>query len=168
MTYSVEWLAGLITGEGCFTLSVNQLKQSRGEWLRIIPVFALTMTDLEVMQDVAESFRAYDLPVYMQDRTAQNTRRERRPTLALQVNGIKRVHRVAGFFVPHLGGNKKLAAETVRDYCEHRLTRHSRGIDDRDISFIERIREINGTNGVTRYSVSNLRDYKLGRANKCG
>lgn len=162
--YSVDWLAGLITGEGCFSLSVNQLRQSKTGWLRITPVFSLTMTDLPVMERVAESFRHYELPVYLRDISAFNAKRERRPALALHISGVKRCHTIASFFLPHLDGNKREAAATVKDYCEHRLTRHYRGIDDFDIGCIERIRGANGTNGVKRHSVADLRDYKLGLA----
>lgn len=162
MIYSPDFLGGLITGEGCFCLSVNRLKQSKTDWLRVTPAFSITMTDLPVMENVGKSFAHYGLPVYMQDRTAANSRRERRPALALHLSGIKRVHRVSGFFIPYLDGNKKEAAIVVRDFCEHRLTRHARGLDETDIALIERLRSVNGTNGVKNYSVSDLRDYKLG------
>lgn len=162
MIYSPDFLGGLITGEGCFCLSVNRLKQSKTDWLRVTPAFSMTMTDLRVMENVGKSFHHYGLPVYMQDRTAANSRRERRPALAIHISGIKRTHRVADFFIPYLSGNKKDAATVIRDFCEHRLTRRSRGLDDTDIALIEKLREVNGTNGVKNYSVSDLRDYKLG------
>jgi hypothetical protein len=165
-TYSVDFLAGLIVGEGCFTLSVNRLKQSKTDWLRITPIFSISMTDFEVMENVAHSFKEYDLPVYLKNISALNAKRERRPALNIHISGIKRCHRISSFFLPHLIGNKRAAAEVVRDYCEHRLTRHHRGISEYDIECIERIRKVNGTNGVRRHSVADLRDYKMGQAER--
>ena len=164
-TYSPDFLAGLITGEGCFTLSVNRLRQSKGAgWLRITPVFSMTMTECDVMQRVAESFRHYDLPVYLQDRVSTSRAGEKRPALCLQLNGQKRLLRVTDFFLPHLDGAKMRAAAAVYDFCLHRLERTYRGIDDFDIECVERVREANANNGWRQHTIADLRDYKQGRA----
>ena len=164
-TYSPEFIAGLITGEGCFTLTVNKLKQSKGAgWLRITPVFSMTMTETNVMQRVADSFREYDLPVYLQDRVSTSRSGDQRPALCLQLNGQKRLLRVTDFFLPHLDGAKKDAAQAVNDFCRHRLNRDYRGMDDYDIECVERIRAANANNGWRQHTIADLRDYKLGLA----
>ncbi len=164
-TYSPEFIAGLITGEGCFTLSVNRLKQAKGAgWLRITPVFSMTMTDLETMRGVAEAFKQMDLPVYLQERTSRSKSGAERPALTIQLNGQKRLLRITEAFLPHLIGKKKEAAQAVHDFCEHRLFRDYRGIDDYDIQCVERVRGANANNGWRQHTISDLRDYKLGRA----
>ena len=164
-TYSLDWLAGLITGEGCFTLSVNRLKQSKGAgWLRITPVFSITMTDLETMKCAADSFKAHGMPVYLQDGVSESRKGEKRPTLKIHLNGQKRLLVVTDTLLPHLYGKKKAAAQAVNDFCRHRLARDYRGIDDFDIECVERVRAANASNGHRNTSIADLRDYKLGRA----
>lgn len=165
ITYSLDWLAGLITGEGCFTLSVNRLKQAKGAgWLRITPVFAMTMTDIETMKIAGEAFKAHGMPLYFQDGVSVSKKGESRPTLAIHLNGQTRLMVVTDTLLPHLYGKKKEAAQAVNDFCKHRLGRTYRGVDDFDIECVERVRAANASNGHRNTSISDLRDYKLGRA----
>jgi hypothetical protein len=158
-------MGGLITGEGCFCLTVNRLRQARGAgWLRITPVFSMTMTDLETMRGVIESFRAHGLPVYVSDVTSTSKSGQQRPALRIHLNGQSRLLRLTEAFVPHLHGSKLVAANAVHDFCVHRLSRHTRGIDDVDIACVEKIRAANANNGWRGHTISDLRDYKLGRA----
>jgi len=178
MTYSLEFIGGLVCGEGCFSLSVNKLRQSRGAgWLRVTPVFSMTMCDLEVMNGVADSFREYGLPVYVRD-VFSPSRLGNRPALRIHVNGQARLLKITEALLPHLYGDKKKAAQAVHDFCLHRLTRVGefnpkhpkrlgyRGIDDFDIDCIERCRDANRSNREHVHSIADLRDYKMGRAKR--
>lgn len=160
-SFSMEWLAGLIVGEGCFTIGAYRLKQSKSGWIRLSPVFSLSMTDLVTMERVATSMREHGLRIYLSKR-ASVSKHGSRPALNVQSTGIGSVGEIARAFAPLLSGQKQEAAEIVARFCERRLNRHKRGIDEDDIRDVEAIRRVNARNGGTKYSIEDLRDYTVG------
>ena len=168
MVRSLDWAGGLITGEGCFYLSVrrNRKRQGSDNWLHISPGLAVTMTDIEAMDDLIETFRANDLPIYVTDGVSKSRGGATRPTRAIRLNGQARLLNVCAVLIPHLSGNKMDAAQAVYDFCTHRQARHTRGIDETDIDCFDRCRAANAQNGERRWGHSDLRDYMVD-AGKC-
>lgn len=110
---SREYVAGLITGEGWFGLTVQKtpgLKTKNGFTLR--PRFCIQMNDLETMDILANSWKSFGLPLYLIP-TSKGIR--------LEVAGVKRVSRVVEEFLPLLTGRKKMAASIVKEYIDLRL-----------------------------------------------
>lgn len=172
MVRSLEWAGGLVTGEGCFSLSVrrNKVREGSDHWLHINPLFALTMTDIDTMDSLVATFRAHNLPIYVHDGVSKSRSGDTRPTRTLRVSGIARTHKVAKALLPHLDGNKRDAAQAVLEFCEHRSERHHRGITETDIDCFNRCRAANAQNGERRWGHSDLRDYMVdaGKCAKCG
>lgn len=158
---SKDWLAGLFVGEGCFTIGAFRLKQSKSGWLRLSPIFSITMSDWDTMQLVVDSMRHYGYKIHVGTQQAES-RQGRKPMMRIQSTGIGSVGVIARDFAPLMSGHKKTAAEIVARYCERRLNRHKRGIDEDDVRDVEEIRAVNGNNGGRKYSVRDLRDYKVG------
>lgn len=160
-SFSMEWLAGLIVGEGCFTIGAYRLKQSKSGWIRLTPVFSLTMSDWGTMERVADSMRHHGFKIYVSTQQAPS-QAGKRPMMRIQSTGIGSVGKIARAFAPLLSGHKQQAAEIVARFSERRLARHKRGIDEDDIIDVEAIRKVNHRNGGTKYSIEDLRDYKVG------
>lgn len=172
MVRSLDWAGGLITGEGCFTLSVrkNRKREGSDNWLHISPVFSVTMTDIDTMDSLISTFRANDLPVYVTDGVSRSRSGQERPTRTIVLNGQSRVMKVATALLPHLDGQKLEAATAVLEFCQHRQARRTRGVDETDIDCFNRARAANARNGERRWGHSDLRDYMVeaGRCAQCG
>lgn len=146
---SLEFVAGLITGEGCFCFSVQRVKRRKaGDGLRITPIFAMYMSDRETVQAVADSLRHHGLPVYQADRPKAG-----RGQCGVMVNGIARVLRYVDTFEPLLTGQKKRAAEIAGEFCRSRLETpngagHGYPYSERELELVRESRRNNGnTNG---------------------
>jgi hypothetical protein len=157
----MDWLAGLIVGEGCFTIGAYRLKQSKSGWIRLSPIFSLTMSDWDTMEQIADSLRYHGFKIHVGTQQAQS-KRGRLPMMRIQSTGIGSVGKIAGDFAPLLSGHKQQAAEIVARFCERRRNRHKRGIDEDDIRDVQAIRAVNGNNGGRKYSIEDLRDYTVG------
>lgn len=150
-TLSLEFLAGLIVGEGSYGIGI--VRQTK--FIELRPHFTLRMNDLETIDRLQESFAVYRLPLY------------RTPKLyagcaTVTVTGIKRLRQHLDVFLPLLTGKKAEAAQVVSDFIDRRLTEAFwRNYDETDIQAIERLREINGPN-ARRLSLEILRDYTRG------
>lgn len=172
MVRSLDWAGGIITGEGCFTLSVrkNRRRDGDGNWLHINPVFTVGMTDIASMDSLIATFRANLLPVYVLDGVSKSRSGAERPLRSIRLNGQSRVMKVAETLLPHLDGNKLEAAQAVLEFCEHRQARHTRGIDQTDIDCFNRVRSANTQSTERRWGHSDLRDYMVeaGKCAQCG
>lgn len=152
---SLEFLAGLIVGEGSYSLAIargRKKKPHHREVMEIRPMFSLRMNDLETIDQVQEAFLAYELDIY------------RNPNLYarcanLSVTGVARMRKHLDVFLPLLTGKKLQAAAVVSEFCNRRLTDafHKRYTED-DVMLIERLRTINGPSAV-RLDLGILRDY---------
>jgi hypothetical protein len=139
----LDFIGGLITGEGCFCLAVQRIKARKGN-LRITPVFDLYMADRETVTVVSESLRVHGLPVYVAERPKAG-----RDQVGIHASGMLRVKKYCDTFIPHLTGQKKRAAELVLKYIESRLaeTKGSQYTDEQ-LAIVTELRSVNGnTNG---------------------
>jgi len=158
---TLEYIAGLITGEGCFCLAVMRVASRRGK-VRIVPTFGMFMTDEETIREVAETLKEHGLPVYYQER-----RKAARGKLHVGVHasGIKRVKRYCDTFVPLLTGEKKRAALLVQEFCDSRLatprggTRGNPPYTERQIQLVEEVRAVNSSGNGRKNAIETLRDH---------
>lgn len=149
---SLEFLAGLITGEGSFSIGIYT-----GKYLAFKPIFQIKMNDVETIDAAHRSFVAHGLPVYRQ-------KQKDRGQYTLEARGLKRAKRYTDTFVPLLTGQKKAAAEVLGEYIDHRLTNGRNawgGYTETDVQFVERLRAINGVKNGKKTPVEILRDYTL-------
>jgi len=147
---SVEFLAGLIVGEGSYALAI--VRAERGPHIR--PQFSMRMNDLETIDLVEQSFVAYGQTIYRTPGLYQRCRQ-------LSTGGIGRMRVHLDFFLPHLTGKKLEAAAVVSEFCDRRIALGKTPYDEADLTFIERLREINGPS-ARRLDLAILRDYMRG------
>lgn len=158
----LAFLGGLVTGEGCFTIGVNRMiKQSQGKFLRLNPIFSMSMNDERTMRVFTNELDARGIPTYLKEVLPNMAKNGLAPRVHwnLQVVGLTRVPMYTELLLPYLYGQKKDAATVVDRFCRRRINRHKRGIDEDDLRDIEEIRAINAKNGGNKYSISDLRDY---------
>lgn len=173
MTYSLEWLGGLIVGEGCFFMSLRTNRQRAGskKWVHLTPGFSITMTDLVVMERIAEALEEYGFKFHVHN-SDSISRAGHRPAKTIQMHGQVRTLAFTEVILPYLDGQKKEAAQAVLDFCKHRLSVPGRrghgsgGLDDVDVDCFLRCRAANARNGVRKWTLSDLRDYTVDRENR--
>jgi hypothetical protein len=137
------YVAGLITGEGCFCFGVSNYKNN----LRIKPIFQIKMADLETMQIVIDYFQRNDLALHV---------REDGLFLRVRSDGMKRCKRIIEHFSPYLTGTKLRAANVVLDFIKSRETKTSwDGYDSIEVGFVETLRSINGVRNGKKNPISN-------------
>jgi hypothetical protein len=132
---SLHYIAGLITGEGCFALAV---RKRRPDPLQIIPIFQLFMNDRETIQLLESSLRAYGLPVGLAER--------KNGIVGVWAHGAKTVKLCTSTFAPLLTGQKRRAALVVEEFIASRSghTSSNARYTDEEIALVRRLREING------------------------
>jgi len=132
---SLEFMAGLITGEGCFSLAV---RKKREDSLQILPIFQLFMNDRVTVKALAASLAWHGLPV--------NEAVHKKRGIGVWSRGCTRVKTYTETFAPLLTGQKRQAALVVDEFIasrrRHRAS-NARYTDD-EIHLVERIRAING------------------------
>jgi len=157
---SLDFLAGLIVGEGTFNLILvrHHDKRDDRDYVAIKPNFKLKMNDLETMELVAATFEHHGLAYYRLDIPGSGNIKT---AVSFEARGLKRVSRVADLILPYLTGAKREAAQLVADYCAKRFSSKWawEGYDEEDVATIERLREVNGIAGASRLSLDILRDY---------
>lgn len=146
---SLDFLAGLIVGEGSYSLNVHRPKNGLWEFK---PCFSLRMNDVETIDLVCEAFATHGLALYRAPGVYKRCH-------SVRVDGIKRMRTHLDVFLPLLTGNKKLAAQIVSDFIDHRLNRPPKSkYTETDIDYIVRLREVNGPSAA-RLPIEILRDH---------
>jgi hypothetical protein len=134
-TVSLDFIAGLVVGEGSFCLAVNNLKHGK---VNIKPGFVMQMNDGETMEIVYHSLREHGVGAYFHHRP-------NRGCWTVQVHGIKRVESLTKALMPWLTGTKKRSAELVLEFCQSRHeTPRNYPYTDEQIDIVRRLREVNG------------------------
>jgi hypothetical protein len=163
-TLSLQYVAGLIAGEGTFCLGVMRVANRRGG-ARITPIFGIYMTDEDTIGQVADSLREHGLPVYYQERLKAGSKGNPRKHVGIHASGIKRVKRYCDTFVPLLTGQKRRAAELVQEFCDSRLatprggTRGNPPYTERQIQIVEELRTVNSVGNGRKNPVEILRGH---------
>ena len=155
-TVGLDFLAGLIVGEGSFVLSAHKI---RGDRLRVKAQFYLQMNDEATMELVAAAFRTHGVPIWFGID-------EKRGRIVIQVAGLKRMQRLLDLLLPHLTGQKQRAAETVAEFVVSRLGSHPHDrYSDRELALVQRLRSINGIGGkhVNRLTPETIARFRANR-----
>lgn len=143
----LDYLAGLICGEGSFCLAVQRVAARKGA-LRITPIFAMFMSDRDTVEIAADSLRHHGLSVYVQERPKAG-----RGQVGIHANGMMRVKRYCETFIPLMTGQKRKAAELVLEFIDSRLAPHEyvgkgRPYTEKELQIVRDLRMVNGnTNG---------------------
>ena len=151
----LAFVAGLIVGEGCFSICVRSPVRTT-RW-SIIPIFSMSMRDHATMHYVAEILRDHGLPFHMS--------LKKNGTLEITAHGIKRTKRYTDTFIPYLTGHKKACARVVAEYIDSRLSKSYKSPpSSEEIGLIEQLRSMNGLPGKRVNSLDFLRDLTPGAA----
>ena len=163
-TLSLDYIAGLIAGEGTFVLAVQRIAARKGK-ARVVPMFAIFMTDEETIMQVADALREHGLPVYYQERLKAGSKGNPRKHVGIHIGGIKRVKRYCDTFAPLLTGQKRQAALLVQEFCDSRLATPRDGTTgrpaytQRQFAIIEELRSVNGIGNGRKNPVGILRGH---------
>ena len=117
MTRSTEWLAGLLEGEACF------LSHKSGPYR--YPVVALTMTDKDIVDDVAARWGVNVWPV-------KPTHLTRKLAHTARVSGLKAIACMVEVF-PYMGERRRAKIEEILSEWEHHTNR-IRTLKEREIN----------------------------------
>lgn len=148
---SLEFLAGLIVGEGSYGINIHRPKKGRWEFK---PCFSLRMNDVETIDLVQRSFVARGLALYRPPGVYQRCH-------TVRTDGLLRMKKHLDVFVPILTGTKKKAATILLEFTDRRLSLPEKTkYTPEDVEFVERLRAINGPN-ARRVPIEILRDYTL-------
>jgi hypothetical protein len=133
-----SYLGGLVTGEGCFCFSVQNLRHGK---LRITPIFAMFMSDRVTIDHAAEALAELGLPVYRQERPKATGRGQ----CGININGLRRVKKYCDTLLPFLTGQKREAATIVLEFIESRLSKPTHlPYSEEEIELVRRLRLVNG------------------------
>ena len=131
---ALSWVAGLLTGEGTFTVGV--LKTKTG--YRATPIVSIAMRDHDTMLSLAHDLKSIGLPFHIQERKSG--------MMTLKATGIKRVHRYCQVLIPYLRGDKKRSAEMVLEFIDSRLSKPQNSLFSlEEASIVRRLREHHGS-----------------------
>lgn len=145
------WFAGLIDGEGCFTLSISvQHKHS----LHISPRFIISMKQGQWAKEVSVILVSHQIPFHI---------RKRRNQLELTVSSGLAVQRLIRFVIPYLVVKKPLAAR-LRSFPKapnrNRYTWVSGSYIEAVAELIDFVRQFNkGRNRRHRWDGKRVRDF---------
>lgn len=141
MILSLDYLAGLIAGEGSFCLAVQHRKHTN---TRIFPIFAIFMADRETIELAAASLRHHGLPVYVTERPKAGNGQ-----VGIHISGFKRCRQYCETFIPLMTGQKRQAAQLVLDFIEDREASGAASgktvpYTDRQKNIVHKLRSVNG------------------------
>jgi len=149
---SVQFVAGLITGEGWF--GIYGQPTARGT-ITYRPGFGIQMNDAVTMDQVIEAFKIWGLPLYVCPAISCGEKVGRRITVC----GCKRVKRVAKFFLPYLTGTKKRAALKILEFVESRLSK-PKGFSPYSKEEIQMVKDLRWTINSGRESLRRGRPHR--------
>ena len=148
---SLDFLAGIIVGEGSYGINVHRPK--KGKW-EFKPCFSLRMNDVETIDLIHRSFVGHGLPIYRSPNVYKRCH-------TVRVDGLLRMRRHLDVIYPLLTGTKKVSAGIVYEFTNYRLGLPEKSkYTEKDVDFIERLREVNGPS-ARRVPIEILRDYTL-------
>lgn len=151
---SLDFIGGLVTGEGCFALGVGTGWKGA---MRITPIFQIKMNDFVTMEELADSLERYGLPVYVM--TGQRIEYgENVPWMRIRASGMKRVQRYCETLIPHLTGTKVDAAEIMLKFIESRMAdtrsdKHGRPYSPHELGLVQKLRDTNGNRNGKKNSL---------------
>lgn len=160
---SLEFIGGLVTGEGCFALGVGTGWKGAQ---RITPIFQIKMNDFVTMERLNVSLQHHGLPTYVM--TGQRTEYgENVPWMRIRASGMKRVLKYANTLIPHITGTKLDAAQIMVEFIESRLSdersdKHGRPYSVYELGLVQKLRDTNGNRNGKKNSLEPSETARLG------
>jgi len=112
----VEYIAGLIDGDGCFSLHFRSSKTSKNG--RYTPQLMLINTNKEIIKRYCSVLKNNGIGFHVNFRLAGTTTNRRRWDIV--VSGVKRCEKACQLIEPYLE-TKKEQCQLLNQYCKHRL-----------------------------------------------
>lgn len=107
----LEWLGGIIDGEGCITF---RTRWQRHRFLQITPMILIVNTSKVMIDEIKEGLEKLRIPFWMTTKHPQNTQ----VVYHLEISGIKRVAR----FLPYMRVRaKREHKKLIQSFTESRL-----------------------------------------------
>jgi len=133
---SLDYLAGLVEGEGCFTL---QVQEKRGPKVVVIPRFQIAMTDLLLIEDVSATLKHLGIGHHVGNYQPKGPRK---PVKHIAITGLKRLKAFTDILAPHLQGEKKMDAEILQALVTSRLAQSDRAdYTEREVELVNALSE---------------------------
>jgi hypothetical protein len=145
------WLAGLIDGEGCFTLSIYRQHKHA---LRFDLVFSISMREGPWFGEVSRILKSHDIRFNW---------RLRRNQIEVRAEGHRRVKKLISVVIPYLVVKKPLAAKLLdfpRAPPRNRFVRVDRDYVDEICEFVDFVRRFNkGKNRRHKWNSKTIREF---------
>lgn len=137
-------VAGLMVGEGYFGISVRNDRRTNRFKIQLLPQASFAMNDVEAVKVVSDFLREEGIEhVYWKHKTKQHA--------IVNIHGLRRLNIFLPWIMPHLFGQKRECAENLYEYVAYRLSQpHQAMITERDLDFVEKARNLNGSQGWNR------------------
>lgn len=140
----LAWLAGIMEGEGCF--SINSAGKNRNYFVYCI---SITNTDLIILQKCVSILKEIGIGVRIKSRNKQI--KNRRMRYDLKIEGIKKMICFINAINPYIVGQKKMQAELMLNFLKRRLkiidfnkgkSPRRRAYDIVDYSYLEAMKKL--------------------------
>lgn len=115
----LHWLAGIIEGEGWFSLSRQFRVTGR---VAYVPNVGVANTDKLIIAECARIFAAHQVGYHVADRGSSRTSFGKKPIEELQITGHKRAGTVLRLLIPYLRGDKSMRAKKLLEFIDYRST----------------------------------------------
>ena len=137
-------IAGLMVGEGYFGISVRNDRRTSRFKIQMLPQASFAMNDVEAVRQASEFLTEQGIKhVYWQHKVKKHA--------VVNIHGLKRLSIFLPWIMPHLFGEKKKCAENLHEYVQYRLAQpHQAMLTDRDLDFVQKARDLNGSQGTNR------------------
>jgi hypothetical protein len=133
---SIEWMAGLVDGEGCFTIDIYKSKVKNS--ILFIPIFYLGMKDGPWLEKVVEILDSNKIPYYIKKG------RRKGNLVELKVRSWDNVKKVCSMLLPYSVIKKPLLGK----FLEFHISTHNQHTDNTErvrnmVALLDFIRSFN-------------------------
>lgn len=153
----LNWLGGIIDGEGWITATAGHTKTGRGykyDHRRYIPQIGIVSTDKSIVDNVLTILEEAGIPCYVASRKGNKRNPHWKHKTEIKIMGMKRCLNAAPKLIPYLRSDKRRKLETLKTWIEYRMCQpgtpfaesnvyggSKRPYDDEDYRLLNLIRE---------------------------
>ena len=119
-TADLHWIAGIIEGEGWFSLSRQFRVTGR---VAYVPNVGIANSDKVIISECARIFSAHHVGFHIADRGSSRTSLGKKPIEELQITGHKRAGSALRMLIPFLRGDKRARASKLLEFIDYRSTK---------------------------------------------
>lgn len=120
----LNWLGGIIDGEGSVTATVGHTKTGKGhvyEHRRYIPLIHIVNTDKGLISEIKRVLEEMEIPCYINVRSGSKKNPHWKMKTEFMVVGMKRCLNACNKLLPYLRSEKKDRMEAMKEWIEYRL-----------------------------------------------